>query len=90
VRQVLMLSVVFLLAWVLWEEYVSVPHGVDEWVIMDAFESKQGCEVGKDQLQAFIQQRRRERTVDAELAKRGIEQVLLCLPDTIDPRQPRR
>ena len=89
-RHALMLSGVFLLTWVLWEEYVSALHGVDDWVIIEAFESKQVCEVGKYHLQAFIQQRRRETTVDAELAKRGIEQVLLCLPDTIDPRQPRR
>jgi hypothetical protein len=89
-RQAVILSGAFLLAWVLWEEYVSVPHGVDEWVIMEAFESKQGCEAGKDQLQAFIRQRQREPTADAELAKRGVQQVLLCLPDTLDPRAPRR
>jgi hypothetical protein len=66
-------------AWVLWMQVALSTGGPDQLTPLDAHPSKTVC----DELQAQRVARDAERKVGAP------EPVLLCLPDTVDPRGPK-
>jgi len=77
-------------AWVMWSRVmIGAPSGesVDSWDPLDSFKTRQECSDSERLMRAKVQQRMKTATSD-----RGIQQVvtLTCLPDTVDPRGPKR
>ena len=68
-------------AWVLWMQVALSTGGPDQLTPLDAHRSKMVCDQAKLQAQRVAR--------DAERKVGAPEPVLLCLPDTIDPRGPK-
>ena len=68
-------------AWVLWMQVALSTGGPDQLTPLDAHPSKMVCDQAKLQAQRVAR--------DAERKVGAPEPVLLCLPDTVDPRGPK-
>jgi hypothetical protein len=68
-------------AWVLWMQVALSTGGPDQLTPLDAHPSKTVCDQAKLQAQRVAR--------DAERKVGVPEPVLLCLPDTVDPRGPK-
>jgi hypothetical protein len=68
-------------AWVLWMQVALSTGGPDQLTPLDAHLSKTVCDQAKLQAQRVAR--------DAERKVGAPEPVLLCLPDTVDPRGPK-
>jgi hypothetical protein len=92
-----------LLAWVLWIDYRYAAGGAgrQEWWIVDAAESEPACrshasakiaEIGAPGGKGTVERPSPNLIVRRDALSEGTVQVyrVLCLPDTIDPRGPRR
>lgn len=73
-----------LLAWVLWWHTIDVQKGLDSWMIAEAFESKTTCEESLSSFTRYLQSRG---YAGANLRKDGAVNMLLCLPESVDPRR---
>jgi hypothetical protein len=80
-------------AWVLWARIASLNPPLLTWRIEDAYPSKPACEADLD---AALNLRRRNPDLWVEgntvrLSRSpGWQMAYFCLPDTLDPREPKR
>jgi hypothetical protein len=83
------LGVLLTCGWVLWVHESPFPMQI--WRLLDAFETKQACDIQRD---ARINQAIKDlgfHPVGDKLVMAGtdVERRYHCLPDTLDPRRPK-
>src|SRR6266487_6073331 len=81
-------------AWVLWDrDPIPVARGVSEtrWVVVSGYESRSECEVNRRGLKNTLESAMKEydKRTGASASEPYVA-IPICLPDTIDPRGPKR
>lgn|SRR5215813_11418053 len=87
--------------WILWQEVGDLGKE-GEWTYKDAFQTKQECETNREgyyigvesgfnKVDGFVAQRLNEMILIVDKnSKKIIKSSFKCIPESIDPRQPKR